>query len=147
MVDVFFFFFQAEDGIRDPLVTGVQTCALPISTVAVPVKLVVGVKTTLVSTIEATPFVGSTLTMLKASPSGSLSLVSTAMVTGTFLEVLAESLSATGGWLVTLMVMSGVGAPVAVGDGVTDGGCPDEVGGRGEEHVGADDGSDAIRRI
>src|SRR2546425_12968564 len=28
----FFFFFQAEDGIRDKLVTGVQTCALPIST-------------------------------------------------------------------------------------------------------------------
>src|SRR5947208_13525152 len=25
------FFFQAEDGIRDDLVTGVQTCALPIS--------------------------------------------------------------------------------------------------------------------
>src|SRR5205823_3557648 len=25
-----FFFFQAEDGIRDKLVTGVQTCALPI---------------------------------------------------------------------------------------------------------------------
>src|SRR5207247_5495541 len=24
---VVFFFFQAEDGIRDPLVTGVQTCA------------------------------------------------------------------------------------------------------------------------
>src|SRR2546430_4904532 len=29
--DVFFFFFQAEDGIRDLTVTGVQTCALPIS--------------------------------------------------------------------------------------------------------------------
>src|SRR3989440_9022901 len=28
----FFFFFQAEDGIRDLIVTGVQTCALPIST-------------------------------------------------------------------------------------------------------------------
>src|SRR5207245_3651221 len=27
----FFFFFQAEDGIRDATVTGVQTCALPIS--------------------------------------------------------------------------------------------------------------------
>src|SRR5256884_7443098 len=27
------FFFQAEDGIRDVAVTGVQTCALPISTV------------------------------------------------------------------------------------------------------------------
>src|SRR5215510_16457661 len=26
-----FFFFQAEDGIRDGHVTGVQTCALPIS--------------------------------------------------------------------------------------------------------------------
>src|SRR2546429_7025772 len=28
---LFFFFFQAEDGIRDVAVTGVQTCALPIS--------------------------------------------------------------------------------------------------------------------
>src|SRR5229473_3272665 len=32
MMDIcIFFFFQAEDGIRDKLVTGVQTCALPIS--------------------------------------------------------------------------------------------------------------------
>src|SRR5437867_5194870 len=29
-----FFFFQAEDGIRDRTVTGVQTCALPISPTA-----------------------------------------------------------------------------------------------------------------
>src|SRR5205823_9932790 len=29
---VIVFFFQAEDGIRDKLVTGVQTCALPICT-------------------------------------------------------------------------------------------------------------------
>src|SRR2546430_580445 len=28
---IIFFFFQAEDGIRDLTVTGVQTCALPIS--------------------------------------------------------------------------------------------------------------------
>src|SRR5438876_8784241 len=28
---IVFFFFQAEDGIRDGRVTGVQTCALPIS--------------------------------------------------------------------------------------------------------------------
>src|SRR2546426_6630717 len=28
----YFFFFQAEDGIRDYKVTGVQTCALPICT-------------------------------------------------------------------------------------------------------------------
>src|SRR6266481_8384700 len=38
---VFFFFFQAEDGIRDGTVTGVQTCALPISTrrIDIPEKL------------------------------------------------------------------------------------------------------------
>src|SRR5205807_5860173 len=32
----FFFFFQAEDGIRDYKVTGVQTCALPISAAGRP---------------------------------------------------------------------------------------------------------------
>src|SRR5205807_4436535 len=31
-----FFFFQAEDGIRDYKVTGVQTCALPISQFTLP---------------------------------------------------------------------------------------------------------------
>src|SRR5256885_9919715 len=31
-----FFFFQAEDGIRDYKVTGVQTCALPICERALP---------------------------------------------------------------------------------------------------------------
>src|SRR5260221_8442355 len=31
VVGLVFFFFQAEDGIRDHCVTGVQTCALPIS--------------------------------------------------------------------------------------------------------------------
>src|SRR5207253_4598284 len=31
---ILFFFFQAEDGIRDGHVTGVQTCALPISKAA-----------------------------------------------------------------------------------------------------------------
>src|SRR2546422_6971213 len=30
MLELLFFFFQAEDGIRDVAVTGVQTCALPI---------------------------------------------------------------------------------------------------------------------
>src|SRR5256885_6492501 len=33
---IVFFFFQAEDGIRDYKVTGVQTCALPISVSANP---------------------------------------------------------------------------------------------------------------
>src|SRR5699024_3335779 len=35
----FFFFFQAEDGIRDRNVTGVQTCALPISDNLMPLFL------------------------------------------------------------------------------------------------------------
>src|SRR5699024_11908978 len=34
-----FFFFQAEDGIRDRNVTGVQTCALPISTIILTLYL------------------------------------------------------------------------------------------------------------
>src|SRR6266508_6345631 len=34
-----FFFFQAEDGIRDGHVTGVQTCALPISEEALDQRL------------------------------------------------------------------------------------------------------------
>src|SRR2546425_1499495 len=38
---VFVFFFQAEDGIRDKLVTGVQTCALPISAQRREVRLAV----------------------------------------------------------------------------------------------------------
>src|SRR5256886_11144324 len=36
---LFFFFFQAEDGIRDLTVTGVQTCALPISIVIIGVLM------------------------------------------------------------------------------------------------------------
>src|SRR2546430_11973664 len=39
-----FFFFQAEDGIRDLTVTGVQTCALPISYVGRLHARVVGLR-------------------------------------------------------------------------------------------------------
>src|SRR5688572_32018452 len=39
----FFFFFQAEDGIRDLTVTGVQTCALPIYGVFRPALLLLPV--------------------------------------------------------------------------------------------------------
>src|SRR5438270_12802244 len=35
---VFFFFFQAEDGIRDLTVTGVQTCALPICLISLLIR-------------------------------------------------------------------------------------------------------------
>src|SRR2546430_2898026 len=37
-----FFFFQAEDGIRDLTVTGVQTCALPISPIPPMLKWILG---------------------------------------------------------------------------------------------------------
>src|SRR3712207_9122502 len=39
MTFVLFVFFQAEDGIRDIGVTGVQTCALPISAVGLALRL------------------------------------------------------------------------------------------------------------
>src|SRR5438093_2083859 len=35
IIFIFVFFFQAEDGIRDWSVTGVQTCALPICSLAI----------------------------------------------------------------------------------------------------------------
>src|SRR5699024_1615216 len=37
----FIFFFQAEDGIRDRNVTGVQTCALPISNHHPPIIIII----------------------------------------------------------------------------------------------------------
>src|SRR5256885_3976866 len=58
LVIYFFFFFQAEDGIRDYKVTGVQTCALPISMARLaksrceqPLKLVVSTSPVLPSAI------------------------------------------------------------------------------------------------
>src|SRR2546422_6126112 len=49
----FFFFFQAEDGIRDVAVTGVQTCALPIQRARDVFKLA-GLAALLSTTISAT---------------------------------------------------------------------------------------------
>src|SRR3712207_1843889 len=45
---IFFFFFQAEDGIRDIGVTGVQTCALPISPLSLGIETLGGVFTRLI---------------------------------------------------------------------------------------------------
>src|SRR4051794_41801608 len=41
---LFFFFFQAEDGIRDGRVTGVQTCALPIYPVPARIAAARGIR-------------------------------------------------------------------------------------------------------
>src|SRR5207249_8924357 len=40
---ILFFFFQAEDGIRDRNVTGVQTCALPISQTSLLISAIIQV--------------------------------------------------------------------------------------------------------
>src|SRR6266511_4651945 len=49
-----FFFFQAEDGIRDFHVTGVQTCALPISIrLEQPVEPGTGIQKAMVVTLDA----------------------------------------------------------------------------------------------
>src|SRR5258708_17821882 len=58
------FFFQAEDGIRDDLVTGVQTCALPIfadgAKLHVAVKLLGGiVLDEAISAVDLHAFVGA----------------------------------------------------------------------------------------
>src|SRR5437667_9057463 len=50
-----FFFFQAEDGIRDRDVTGVQTCALPICTVSAAVLVVLLVFAVVVSSRRTGP--------------------------------------------------------------------------------------------
>ena len=54
-VCVVFFFFQAEDGIRDLIVTGVQTCALPISLTRE--KIVAAASKTFVCIMDDTKFV------------------------------------------------------------------------------------------
>src|SRR2546429_10021343 len=54
------FFFQAEDGIRDVAVTGVQTCALPIYIAAVSLPF-------------AIPFGGGSFSTLYVSSNGLLS--------------------------------------------------------------------------
>src|SRR5919205_2854093 len=58
---IFFFFFQAEDGIRDHCVTGVQTCALPIS----PVQQEAYVKAGSRDTVRSRSFTGKPARMLR----------------------------------------------------------------------------------
>src|SRR5688572_31800198 len=71
----FIFFFQAEDGIRDLTVTGVQTCALPISqhTGDFDPRVAVDAQgNTFVAATSTTPDGGSDtdITLVKYSPAG-----------------------------------------------------------------------------
>src|SRR5260221_10621483 len=60
---LFFFFFQAEDGIRDHCVTGVQTCALPIWAARTQARM---------SSRIAAPAVAFALIYLSSSPAQAL---------------------------------------------------------------------------
>src|SRR5258708_26172214 len=59
---VSFFFFQAEDGMRDDLVTGVQTCALPISSLRVLIIKLLKIVLTVIAVFVALRIVGIDLT-------------------------------------------------------------------------------------
>src|SRR2546426_4733478 len=72
---VLFFFFQAEDGIRDYKVTGVQTCALPIcpTTQSAPAGSAVGSPpSVIVHDGSGNPVSGVTVTFAPAAGSGSV---------------------------------------------------------------------------
>src|SRR5688572_28547537 len=53
MFSFFFFFFQAEDGIRDLTVTGVQMCALPIFPITFVVVVMLGAALAVYSMIRS----------------------------------------------------------------------------------------------
>src|SRR6266496_4813588 len=65
---LFFFFFQAEDGIRDLYVTGVQTCALPIL-IAVPVGLLIAMFLTELCPLRLRRPIGTAIELLAGIPS------------------------------------------------------------------------------
>src|SRR5207245_8037766 len=64
----FYFLYQAEDGIRDPTVTGVQTCSLPISQLY-PSSLGASARFTVLSTVGTpTPQVSETTVKRAEAP-------------------------------------------------------------------------------
>src|SRR2546427_7136422 len=73
VMSVFFFFFQAEDGIRDLTVTGVQTCALPILAATDWVKVLVRRKRPVLYTSDATA-VAADPNSQRSFPSGHASI-------------------------------------------------------------------------
>src|SRR5690348_17721064 len=66
------FFFQAEDGIRDGRVTGVQTCALPISTRRQPWGMPTIEQTSIVGIPQGWRLVGAIKTTERKCAEGAL---------------------------------------------------------------------------
>src|SRR2546426_3304977 len=83
-----FFFFQAEDGIRDYKVTGVQTCALPISLLAGErvalnfLQRLSGVATLTRRAVEAVAGTGARITHTRKTTPGLRALESYAVIVG-----------------------------------------------------------------
>src|SRR5258706_8312712 len=67
---LYVFFCQAEDGIRDWSVTGVQTCALPISLETVREPMMLTLALTVVVSLTVAPEVGDVMATIRL-PTGS----------------------------------------------------------------------------
>src|SRR5256884_2369275 len=103
------FFFQAEDGIRDVAVTGVQTCALPISLEIVALTLMAVVLPVGIWITRSTPE-KSGLLPDGASSSDSTSIATAAMTSSS----VAEAVGTRNFWLILLGSTSAIGAVGAV---------------------------------
>src|SRR5690348_18387033 len=66
---LYFFFFQAEDGIRDGRVTGVQTCALPILSASAQLRGRGRLQGVVTDKATGKPVVGATITIAPAKES------------------------------------------------------------------------------
>src|SRR5207245_4609833 len=73
-------FFQAEDGIRDATVTGVQTCALPISFLWYLLAAANSIHTRIISAMNICTTLRVRLRSYTFTPSSTLPLVSTATI-------------------------------------------------------------------
>src|SRR6266536_5355188 len=102
----FVFFFQAEDGIRDPLVTGVQTCALPIwRELGADLSELEWIVTGYALTFAALMLIGGKLA--DAYGRRLLFVIGIVVFTG---SSLACGLAGTSGTLITWRIVQGVGA-------------------------------------
>src|SRR5438132_10639704 len=115
-VTVFFFFFQAEDGIRDHCVTGVQTCALPISLPrphsAVLLGIVLGIRQGIPTDLQKALIATGLIHLLVLS--GLKVAVFARIVQGALTPVLGRQAAWPALGLIALYAMVGGATPAAV---------------------------------
>src|SRR5437763_3493317 len=88
-----FFFFQAEDGIRDTSVTGVQTCALPICQFEIDPAVVKLVPADTAQKYQIVPLsrAGATLTIAMTDPTNVFAMDDIKFMTGYNVEPVVAS--------------------------------------------------------